>query len=86
MPPSLTIENVACNATLTTYTVDFSSNATITSDVGTVVGNQIMDIPLGTDVNITATSSGNCVATETVTTPNCCPAKACVPFVIRKNE
>ena len=31
LPPSLTIENVACNATLTTYTVDFSSNATITS-------------------------------------------------------
>ena len=74
-PPILTIDLVQCDASLTTYFVEFTaSSGTVTSDVGTVVGNRVENIPAGTDVNITLTDGACVVTPPTVTPPNCsCP-------------
>ena len=84
--PTLTIDNIACDADLTTYTIDFASNGTVTSDVGVVSGNQVTDVPVGTSANLTATSNG-CIVQETVVSSICeavCPSTKCVRVIITK--
>ncbi len=71
--PTLSIDNVECSADMTTYTISFSSDATVSSSAGTISGNQVIDIPEGTDVTVTATL-GSCTTTMDVMAPDCnCP-------------
>ncbi len=71
--PTLTIDNVECSADMTSYTISFSTNATVTSTAGTISGNQVIDIPEGTDVTVTATI-GTCTTSVDVMAPDCnCP-------------
>ena len=86
--PTLTIDGAACDANLTTYTIDFTSDSTVTSDVGTVSGNQVIDIPVGTDAIVTATLA-SCTVQQIITSPTCepdCPVTRCMHVIITKNE
>ncbi len=74
--PTLDIdtEGVMCSADLSTYSVPFTSNGTVTSDFGTVSGNMVVGIDTMNNVTITATSSENCIVSTLVVAPNClCP-------------
>ncbi|WP_298480645.1 T9SS type B sorting domain-containing protein [uncultured Maribacter sp.] len=72
--PHLTIDNVYCETNLLTYNVDFSFNTgVITTSTGTVSGNSIINIPIGTDISITS-SNNICSDTVLVNSPTCeCP-------------
>lgn len=72
--PTLTIGGTTCSSDLLTYTVNFSGNGVITSTAGTVSENSVINIPIGLDVQLTATNSAGCVITKTVNSPTCnCP-------------
>jgi hypothetical protein len=86
--PVLTIDGATCDAGGPTYTIDFTSDGTVTSTAGTVSGNQVIDIPAGTDVTITATLNG-CTTEETVVSPDCgpnCPPTRCARVTLRKTQ
>jgi hypothetical protein len=76
--PTLSISSSVCSPDLTTYTISFTSNATVSSSAGTVSGNTVIGIPSGTNVTLTATNpTTGCDMTLPVTAPNCaCPAIA----------
>ncbi len=75
--PTLTVISKECSIDLTTYTITFSSDGTVSCDQSyAVVGNQISNILSGTNVVLTATSEG-LVTTLAVSAPNCaCPVVA----------
>ena len=86
--PTLSIDGATCDAGDTTYTIDFTSDSTVTSTAGTVVGNQVIDIPAGTDVTLTATLNG-CTAEETIISPDCgpnCPTTRCMKIILTKQN
>ncbi|MEX1192062.1 MAG: gliding motility-associated C-terminal domain-containing protein [Brumimicrobium sp.] len=70
--PDLVVSQGICESN-TTYSVVFSEStgANITINDGTQNGNIIADIPIGTDLIITATNGG-CVTAVTVTSPEDC--------------
>ncbi|WP_165358908.1 putative Ig domain-containing protein [Spirosoma sordidisoli] len=57
---------------MTTYSVNFTSNGTVTTDKGTVLGNTITDIPNGETVTLIATLNG-CTTTVTAQKDCSCP-------------
>ena len=63
--PLLTVNNAVCNGS--TYSIVFNSNGTVTASAGTISGNTISGIAVGTNVVVTATSSTGCIATTTMT-------------------
>ncbi|TAG18609.1 MAG: DUF11 domain-containing protein, partial [Cytophagales bacterium] len=68
--PSLTVGQPLCNAT--TYSVSFTAiGGTVTTSAGTISGNSITGITIGTNVIITATN-GECVVKINVTSPANC--------------
>lgn len=73
--PTISINNTTCSADLLTYSIGFTSNAvTVTSSVGTVSGNSVINIPKGLEAKLTVTNAAGCSITQTVTSPNCiCP-------------
>ncbi|MBI1225950.1 MAG: HYR domain-containing protein, partial [Bacteroidetes bacterium] len=83
--PQPTISGVLadCDANLTTYTIELTSNASqLTASAGIVTNNgggawTVSDIQVGTNVTLAATAAGGCTAMQQVTSPNCnCPALA----------
>jgi hypothetical protein len=75
--PVLTAGNVECDGT-SFYSVEFYSSTTnITASAGTVGAGIITNIPVGTNVTITATSGPNCSTTLTVTSPEGCGGGTC---------
>ncbi|QDK82146.1 DUF11 domain-containing protein [Spirosoma sp. KCTC 42546] len=68
--PSLTPGSPVCSANGQTYSVNVTTNGTLTSTAGTVNGSTISNIPVGTNITLTASLNG-CTATATVTSPNC---------------
>jgi hypothetical protein len=77
--PSLSVGNALCTGT-GTYTVSFSaSNGTVTSSAGTVSGNTVINIPVGTNavLTITPTSTACNGQSITVTSPVSCAAPSC---------
>ncbi|MEM9991391.1 MAG: hypothetical protein AAF738_06470 [Bacteroidota bacterium] len=78
--PNLVLEAPQCNMEETAYSVNFTSDATVTTSAGTVSGNQVIDIPLGTDVTITSSTS-RCTLGLNVASPSCnvnCPPRKCL--------
>jgi gliding motility-associated-like protein/uncharacterized repeat protein (TIGR01451 family) len=74
--PTLTVSGTACSPDFTTYTINFTSDGTVTSTAGTVSGSQVSGIPAGVNVTLTATLNG-CTTTQNVTAPDCsCPPVA----------
>ncbi len=81
--PVITIGTVQCAPSLLTYSVSLTvtENANITATAGLVTGSNgvftIANINTGTNITITATTSANCPATQSVNSPNCnCPPVA----------
>jgi gliding motility-associated-like protein len=78
--PLIAVNNAICNGS--TYSVTFNTNGTITASTGTISGNTISGIVVGTNVVLTATSSNGCTASTTmvVTSPASCtnPPTNCV--------
>ncbi|WP_367392859.1 DNRLRE domain-containing protein [Lewinella sp. LCG006] len=72
--PDLTLGNGVCNGA--TYSISFTetTGATISASAGTISGNVISGIPVGTNVVVTATNAadGNCVSVLTATSPDDC--------------
>jgi hypothetical protein len=75
--PYLIASNAICNGT--TYNVSFSSNAIVSSSIGTIIGSTVVGIPVGTNLILTATSVGGCLTSiTTVTSPiTCIPPLPC---------
>jgi hypothetical protein len=77
--PTLSVGIASCSADLLTYSVSFTSNGVVTSSataaaIGTVSEGMVSNIPTGTNVILTATSSAGCITTQTVNSPSCsCP-------------
>jgi uncharacterized repeat protein (TIGR01451 family) len=78
--PVLTAISPVCNGS--TYSVSFySSVTTVTASVGTVSGNNVTGIPVGTSVTLTATAAqpAGCATTLTVVSPvTCTPTDDCL--------
>lgn len=73
--PNLVVVSTTCAPNLQTYSVTVDPViGTLTASQGVVVGNnQVIDIPAGTDVILTATNGG-CTVNATITAPDCsCP-------------
>ncbi|GAB3791490.1 hypothetical protein GCM10028819_00020 [Spirosoma humi] len=67
--PVVTLASPVCNGN--TYTVSFTATAgTVSANAGTVAGNLISGIPVGTNLVVTATN-GTCVGQGQVTSPAC---------------
>ena len=84
--PTLTLVGTTCSGDLSTYTIDFASNGTVTSTAGTVSGNQVTDIPTGTNVTLTSTLNA-CTTILAVNSPTCtanCPPMRCTPITVTK--
>ena len=74
--PTLANTGTACAGNILTYSVNFTSNGTVTSNFGTVSGNTVSGIPAGQSVTLTATLNG-CTNPLVVTAPVCaCPVIA----------
>ncbi len=71
--PILTAGNAICTGS-GTYSVSFNSNGIVTASAGTVSGNTVINIPFGTGVLLTATSTNGCRTTRIIiTSPTTCP-------------
>ncbi len=74
--PFIEVEEVLCQGVDQPYTVEFSSNGTVTSSFGTIVGNQVINIPDGQGISLTAIL-GDCETTRVIMAPDCsCPEVA----------
>jgi gliding motility-associated-like protein len=62
--PLISVNNAVCNGS--TYNVTFNTNGIITTTSGTIIGNIIYGIAVGTNVVLTATSSNGCSASSTI--------------------
>ncbi len=72
--PTFTVDTKECSSDLSTYTVTFSTDGdlTILSGGGTIVGNQIIDIPVENNIEISVENSiTTCSITETIDKANC---------------
>ncbi len=73
--PKLSYSDVNCALNIKTYSLNFMSDGTVTSDYGTVSGNLVSGIPVGQTVTLTATSTSGCQTTQSVTAPTCKPCE-----------
>ncbi|MBK8779813.1 MAG: T9SS type A sorting domain-containing protein [Saprospiraceae bacterium] len=74
--PTLSLTTITCSADLTTYTISFASNGTVSSTTGSVnnTTKTISSIPSGTNVKLSSSLNG-CTTTLNVTAPSCtCPS------------
>ena len=78
--PVITPAETVCDASLLTYSTGFTIDiGTATATPGILVDNgggsySVTNVPVGQNVEITATSPEGCITNETITSPNCvCP-------------
>ncbi|MFD1141386.1 gliding motility-associated C-terminal domain-containing protein [Larkinella insperata] len=75
-----------CAPDLQSYSLTVGINpveATLTASVGTVVGNTITDLPIGSGVVLTATTASGCSSTLSIAPPSSCPCPVVsAPIVI----
>ncbi|MFT3933610.1 MAG: tandem-95 repeat protein [Chitinophagaceae bacterium] len=84
--PLLTVSSAVCNGT--NYTVNFSSNGTVTASAGTISGNTVT-VPTGTNLVLTATSVNGCATTiASVASPTNCtnPPTGCTTPTISAGQ
>ncbi|WP_460640213.1 beta strand repeat-containing protein, partial [Larkinella harenae] len=77
--PVLTVSGPVCNTATNTYSIEYvaSVGATITASVGTVVGTSVLNIPLGSNVVLTATNGCGVVSTTAVSPTDCTIPPSC---------
>lgn len=70
-PPSLSLGTPACNGS-STYSVGFTtqSGASVSSSAGSVQGSQVVNVPVGTNLTVTASLNG-CSFQQTANSPIC---------------
>ncbi|MBC7886102.1 MAG: DUF11 domain-containing protein [Saprospiraceae bacterium] len=72
--PTLTVGRPVCNPLNNTYSVLYYSNvANVISSTGVISGSSIVNIPLGTNILVTAMNGLNCSQSLTVLSPSNCP-------------
>lgn len=72
--PTLTVGIPQCEPGNGTYNVTYYSNVSdIDAGIYSVLGNQIVNIPVGTNVSVTASNGANCSISLTVASPPTCP-------------
>jgi uncharacterized repeat protein (TIGR01451 family) len=77
--PKLTVGQPICNGN--TYTVSFTNDVgSVTSTAGTIVGNTITNIGIGTNITITATN-GQCVSRISISSPTSCSVPCVNPSI-----
>jgi hypothetical protein len=70
--PILRVGKAVCSgASLYSASISYNAGAVITSTAGTIVGNTIIDVPIGNSVTVTATFNG-CIFSETISPPASC--------------
>jgi len=69
--PKLTVGNGVCNGTTWQASFTETTGATISTNAGTISGNKVINIPVGTNLSIIATN-GTCISTITTTSPSSC--------------
>ena len=72
--PTLTIDNVACDASLQFYNITVAfSGGTLSASAGTVNGNIIQNIPINNGITITVMNAQNnsCSVSQQIQPPNC---------------
>ncbi len=80
--PVISAGDVTCDAAAGTYSISFFTDAdTVTPTAGTVdmANGIITDIPLGTDVTITASNGAGCETNIDVEGPDTCPTNCAMP-------
>lgn len=84
--PILYAGNASCEEG-DTYSVSFytSSNAQVSVNAGTIDGNLVVDIPLGTNLSITSSFGGNCETTIIVNAPSGCNDDCVIPDLTASN-
>ena len=75
--PNLTVSSAVCNGT--TYYVSFNSNGTVTASAGTIIGNTVTGIVVGTNVILTSAAINGCGASTQTTVQS--PASCTMPPV-----
>ena len=72
-PPSLSLGTPTCNGS-NTYSVSFitQAGANVSSSAGSVQGNQVVNIPTGTNVTVSSNLNG-CSSQQTAYSPSCSP-------------
>ena len=70
-PPNLTISGAICNGN--TYNVSFNSDGVVSATAGTIIGNSVTGISIGTNVVLTSTSINGCASSQSsvVSPPSC---------------
>ncbi len=75
----LTISDLSCNGS--TYNISFLSNgAFVTTSAGTISGNSILNIPIGTNVTLSADNGLGCLNRIVVTGPKSCTDNCILPI------
>ncbi|MCX6218566.1 SdrD B-like domain-containing protein [Spirosoma sp.] len=73
--PTLDLGAPVCTADLSSFSVPFTSTGTVTANLGNISGGQIVGVPTGQVVTITATSTG-CMVSKDVLKDCTCPPVA----------
>jgi gliding motility-associated-like protein len=84
--PLITVNNPVCNGS--TYSVEFNSNGTIVASSGTINGNTVNGIAVGTDLTLTATSSNGCATSSIsiISPTNCVTPRGCVNPILSAGQ
>lgn len=73
---------IACDTLTGLYSITYLTNAAdITVSAGIVENNSIIDIPIGTDVSVTASNIGGCSTVLMTTSPLGCPTDCVSPLL-----
>ncbi|MBC3789074.1 hypothetical protein [Spirosoma utsteinense] len=71
--PTLDLGRPLCTADLTTFSVPFTSTGTVTANLGSLAGGQVIGVPTGQVVTLTATANGCSVSKEVLKDCTCPP-------------
>ena len=84
--PLITVNNAVCTGS--TYSVEFNSNGTIVASSGTINGNTVNGIAVGTDLTLTATSSNGCATSSIsiISPTNCLTPRGCVNPILSAGQ
>jgi gliding motility-associated-like protein len=75
--PKLTAGNGVCNGTTWDFSFTETTGAVISVSAGTISGNKVTGIPVGTNVNIIASNNPTCVVSLNINSPNCSSPDPC---------
>jgi gliding motility-associated-like protein len=85
--PTITFGTPECSADLLTYSVTFTTTDIVASDIGSVTGNMVIDIPAGLIPQITVTNTTtSCTITDNVVAPICECDDVDAPIIVNNDS